>query len=475
MAPARPVQALIEQALRESTADGCVVVAADGDRSNLRWANNRLTSNGQAHQRELTVICVYGGADGARAGVLTRPVAEPDDVTALVRDSQSAARQAQPSDDAADLIEPAGGPETGGPEPTGSDPDWDAPAARSDIEALAGFADQLAAACRRAQVDDRALFGFAHRELISTFVASSTGLRRRFDQPDGAVELNVKSSDGRRSVWAGRAAADVAAVDLAQLEGELLQRYEWTARRVELPAGRYDTVLPPSAVADLLVYAYWTMGARDAEEGRTVFSGRGGGTRIGQRLSTMPLTLRSDPNAAGLSCAPFEVVTESISGVASIFDNGAPVTAVEWIRSGVLTELARSRSWAGRTGRPFRPLVGNLILDAEGSGTELDLIADVERGLLLTSLWYIREVDPQTLLLTGLTRDGVFLVENGAVTAAVNNFRFNESPVGLLGRITAAGKTVPAFPREWGDYFSRAHMPPLKVSQFNMSTVSRAT
>jgi len=103
------------------------------------------------------------------------------------------------------------------------------------------------------------------------------------------------------------------------------------------------------------------------------------------------------------------------------------------------------------------------------------MVARTGRGLLLTCLWYIREVDPQTLLLTGLTRDGVYLVENGEVTGAVNNFRFNESPVTMLGRVTEAGATGPALPREWGDYFSRSAMPPLRVDGFNMSSVSQAS
>jgi predicted Zn-dependent protease len=122
------------------------------------------------------------------------------------------------------------------------------------------------------------------------------------------------------------------------------------------------------------------------------------------------------------------------------------------------------------------PAVDNLGLTVDGArGSVDDLVAGVERGLLLTCLWYIREVDPQTLLLTGLTRDGVYLVEGGEVTGAVNNFRFNESPVALLDRFTAAGDTAPAFSREWGDYFPRTAMPPLRVPDFNMSSVSEAS
>ena len=128
------------------------------------------------------------------------------------------------------------------------------------------------------------------------------------------------------------------------------------------------------------------------------------------------------------------------------------------------------------TGQPVTPAIDNLVLDVDGAtGGIDDLVAGTERGLLLTCLWYIRVVDPQSLLLTGLTRDGVYLVENGEITGAVNNFRFNESPVDLLRRFTAASATMPSFSREWGDdYFSRTATPALRVPDFNMSSVSQA-
>jgi predicted Zn-dependent protease len=144
------------------------------------------------------------------------------------------------------------------------------------------------------------------------------------------------------------------------------------------------------------------------------------------------------------------------------------------VRDGTLADLVRTRSWAARSQAEARPAVDNLILDG-GSGASLEqMIAETERGLLLTCLWYIREVDPQTLLLTGLTRDGVYLVENGQVRGAVNNFRFNESPIDLLGRVTQAGRTEHAISREWSDYFLRTAMPALRIPDFNMSTVSQA-
>ncbi|MDT4894618.1 MAG: hypothetical protein QOE97_3653, partial [Pseudonocardiales bacterium] len=229
-----------------------------------------------------------------------------------------------------------------------------------------------------------------------------------------------------------------------------------------------------TAVADLMIYAYWTASARDADEGRSVYA-RPGGTRIGERLSPLPLTLRSDPAEPGLRCAPFEIATRSAGGLQSVFDNGAPVGPVEWLREGTLDALARTRSWAARTGTAPQLYVGNLIMTGTGEASIEQMVANTERGLLLTCLWYIREVDPQTLLLTGLTRDGVYLVENGQVQGAVNNFRFNESPIALLGRVTETGRTEHTLSREWSDYFSRTAMPALRVPDFNMSTVSQAS
>jgi predicted Zn-dependent protease len=206
-----------------------------------------------------------------------------------------------------------------------------------------------------------------------------------------------------------------------------------------------------------------------------VFSRPGGGTRVGDRLARLPITLRSDPGADGLQCPPF-VIAYASGAQSSVFDNGLPLRPTDWIRDGELAALVQTRYSAGLSGLGVTPAIGNLILDAPGAAGSLDdLIAGTDRGLLLTSLWYIREVDPQTLLLTGLTRDGVYLVEHGEVIGAVNNFRFNESPVTMLDRVTEAGATVPALPREWSDYFTRCAMPPLRVDGFNMSSVSQAS
>ncbi|MFD6999444.1 metallopeptidase TldD-related protein [Streptomyces mirabilis] len=452
---------VVERALELSRADGCVVIADEHSTANLRWAGNALTTNGVTRGRTLTVIATVDGREGTASGVVSRSAVTADELEPLVRAAEAAARGAGPAEDAQPLV-------TGVPE----SPDFtDAPTETSSA-VFTDFAPALGESFARARAGGRELYGFANHELVSSYLGTSTGLRLRHDQPNGTLELNAKSPDRTRSAWAGRSTRDFKDVDPASLDAELATRLGWAERRVELPAGRYETLLPPTAVADLLIYQMWSAAARDAAEGRTVFSKPGGGTRVGEKLTELPLTLRSDPNEPGLESAPF-VLTHSSGDDASVFDNGLPLSATDWVREGTLNRLSTTRHSAGLTGLPVAPIIGNLILDSGEDRSLEEMVAATERGLLLTCLWYIREVDPATLLLTGLTRDGVYLVENGQVVGEVNNFRFNESPVDLLSRATEAGRTEKTLPREWSDWFTRAAMPALRVPDFNMSSVSQ--
>ncbi|MEU3750599.1 MULTISPECIES: metallopeptidase TldD-related protein [Streptomyces] len=452
---------IVERALELSRADGCVVIADEESSANLRWAGNALTTNGVTRGRTLTVIATVDGAQGTASGVVSRSAVTVDDLEPLVRAAEAAARAAGSAEDAQPLVE-------GVP----SSPDFtDAPVETSSA-VFADFAPALGEAFARARAGGRELYGFANHELTSTYLGTSTGLRLRHDQPNGTLELNAKSPDRSRSAWAGRSTRDFKDVDPAALDAELATRLGWAERRIELPAGRYETLLPPTAVADLMIYQLWSSTARDAVEGRTVFSKPGGGTRLGETLSPLPLTLRSDPNEPGLESAPF-VIAHSSGDDSSVFDNGLPVGPIDWVKAGSLAHLITTRHTAGLTRLPVAPGAGNLILDAGGERSLEEMVASTERGLLLTCLWYIREVDPATLLLTGLTRDGVYLVENGEVVGEVNNFRFNESPVDLLSRASEAGRTEKTLPREWSDWFTRAAMPALRVPDFNMSSVSK--
>ncbi|MGH3097731.1 MAG: metallopeptidase TldD-related protein [Streptosporangiales bacterium] len=458
-------QETVERALALSRADGLVAIADEQSTANLRWAGNSLTTNGVTRSRALTVIATVGGKQGTAAGVVSRSGATGEDLEPLVRAAEEAARESGPSDDAQPLVQPADAPNGGA---------WEAPPAETSAAVFDSVAPALGDTFRRAESERRLLFGYAEHEQRTTYLGSTTGLRLRHDQPTGTFELNGKSPDYSRSAWAGTSTRDFTDVDVTALDAEVRTRLGWAERRVDLPAGRYETLLPPSTVADLLFNVYMYAAARDAADGRTAFARTGGGTRVGERLTDVPLTLYSDPASPGLECCPF-LVAHGSSAEQSVFDNGLPTGRVNWIDSGTLGALLQTRHSAAITDLPTTPFVDNLVADGGGSKGVDELVAGTERGLLLTCLWYIRVVDPQTLLLTGLTRDGVYLVENGEVTGAVNNFRFNESPVGLLSRITEVGRTEPALGREFGDYFSRTAMPALRVPDFNMSTVSDAS
>lgn len=460
-------QEAVERALALSTADGCVVRVVERSEANLRWANSTVTTNGEMRSRRLAVVSMVGDAAGLATATAEHTGATEDTIEELVRASERAAAGNSAADDSAPLVTPSDG------QPGSTR--WDEPPEVTTIDVFAKFAPALGEAFARSRGADQLLFGFAEHVVESAYLGSSTGLRLRHDQPTGTVELNAKSADFSRSAWTAVGTSDFSDVDVTALDAGLVRRLEWARRRIDLDAGRYETILPPTAVADLLTLLYAFAGnVRDAEEGRSVF-GRPGGTRLGERLGGLPLTLRSDPAEPGLECAPFVHTAATWLG-ASVFDNGLPVTATEWISDGVLNDLVRTRSWAARTGGTPVPMVDNLVLELPGAtATERDLVAGTGRGLLLTCLTYIRAVDPQTLLFTGLTRDGVYLVENGEVVGAVNNFRFNESPVQLLDRITEVGRTERCIGRDINEYFPRTAMPAVRVADFNMSTVSKAS
>ena len=456
-------QQLVEHALATSTADDCIAIVADSSSANLRWANNTLTTNGVMVSVDVTVISFVAIADGVATGSVSGSASTPEQVTALVRAADAAARSATAAEDAAELVADR------------TSPDWDAVPERTGITVYDAFAPALGEAFRAATAEDRLLYGFVNHEMVTTYLGSSRGLRLRHAQPTGHYACTGKDLSLSRSAWVGGATRDFRDVDAAAMAAQVKQRLGWAERQLELPAGRYDTILPPSSVADLMIDAYWGAGARVAHEGESVYSRVGGGTRIGELIVPRGVHLYSDPDLAGLESAPFNVASAS-DNTDSVFDNGLPLTRTEWIADGTLAALLQTRHSAAMTGQPVTPMIDNLVLEVDGAqGSEQDLVAGMEKGLLVTCLWYIRQVDPQTMLLTGLTRDGVYLVEGGEIVGAVNNFRWNESPIDLLNRFSHASATVPSLSREWGDdYFSRTATPALRIPDFNMSSVSQA-
>jgi predicted Zn-dependent protease len=449
------VNIVLNEAAKLGGADETMVLVTDKVEATLRWAGNSMTTNGVSVSRSMTVISVVRRDNSAHVGTVVSAEVDPRVIPGLVAASQQAAHSAPQAGDTAPLLADTGVPA-----------DWDAPVPGTGPSVFADVGDSLSRGFRGT---DR-LYGFAHHSVSTTFLASSTGLRRRYSQPTGAVEINAKRGDA--SAWAGIGTHDFVDVPTDLLLEQLSTRLGWSQRSVELPAGRYETVMPPSTVADMMLYLAWSMAGRGAQEGRTAFSAPGGGTRVGERLTELPLTLFSDPMAPGLACTPFVAVSNS-SETVSVFDNGMDISQVDWIRKGVINALIYPRATAAKFDATVAVAADNLVMTG-GSAELADMVAATERGLLLTTLWYIREVDPTTMLLTGLTRDGVYLIEDGEVTAAVNNFRFNESPLDLLRRATEAGVSEKTLPREWSDWATRTSMPSLRIPDFYMSSVSQA-
>ncbi|MGK2879764.1 MAG: metallopeptidase TldD-related protein [Mycobacterium sp.] len=450
-----PAQQVVDVVLGLATVDETIVLVTDSVDASLRWANNTMTTNGESIGRSTAVISIVRRGDSAHVGSLLTSDVDPAVLPAIVDASEAAARAAPAARDAAPLLTATGEPAN-----------WHAPTAGTAAAVFTGVAGAL----QRGFADSGKLYGYAHHAMATTFLATSTGIRRRYTQPTGSVEINAKRAGA--SAWAGVSTADFVSVPVDVMLADLDLRLGWAQRTVELKAGRYETIMPPSTVADMMIYLMWTMDGRGAQEGRTALSAPGGGTRVGERLTTLPLTLFSDPLAPALECTPF-VETVTSSETLSVFDNGLDIGRVDWIKDGTINALRYPRAAAAEFGAPVAIGADNIVMTG-GTADLADMIAGTEYGLLLTTLWYIREVDPTVLLLTGLTRDGVYLIEDGEVTAAVNNFRFNESPLDLLRRATEAGISEITLPREWGDWATRAAMPTLRIPNFHMSSVSQA-
>ena len=461
-----PAQEVVEGGLAAASsagADDCIVLVEEGSHADVRYALNSTTTNGVQRSRAVSVVVIAAGSVGTarRSGVVG-----VDGVTDMVAAALVDARAAPTAKDAFALVEPAEAAGVGrafGHEPV-----------QTDAAALDPVLSALGGAFDRARERDTVLAGFAEIDVETLYLGNSTGLRLSHAQPTSAVSLVGRTADGTGSAWV--AMPDVA-TSLEAMEQEIWRRLDWGRRQVALEAGRYEVILPPSGVADMMsMIGFDAVGGQDTEDGRTVFSKEGGGTRLGETITSLPFTLFSDPFAAGLECTPFVATTASSSEV-SVFDNGLPTSRTDWLRDGVLTHLRYHRAGAARSKAPMAPYIDNLLLRCDGhdGGSVDDMVARTERGLLLTCLWYIRTVDPATLLMTGLTRDGVYLVEKGKVVGAVNNFRFNESPVDLLVRATEVGTPVRALGREFGEYLNRTVMPPLRIPDYNMSTVSQAS
>lgn len=468
-------QELVERGLGYSR-QACIVLVEETSSTDLRFAGNAPTTNGERRSRRVSVVSIGRPSGPSITGVAPRSVGtasksgtfdSPRDLEDVVREAEAAAEASPPSPDGADPVSPGQAVVS---------TDYESQPEETSFAALSPLSSPLEEAFKEAAGQKRLLNGYAELELVTLYMGSTTGLRLRHSQTNGKLEMSARSVDGQASSWLGVPTRDFSDVEVGRLASELAERLSWSTRKLDLPAGRYEVLLPPAALADLVSYMYFSAGGQDALEGRSAFSKPSGGTRVGERLSSLPVNIWSEPGRPGLECPEF-VATSSSSSLLPVFDNGLALERTDWVRDGRLAALVHGRASASRAGVSTTPFVGNLLLeigDAAGGGLERQ-VQETRYGLLLTCLWYIREVDPRTLLLTGLTRDGVYLVEDGEIVAQVNNFRFNESPIDLLDRIVSFGETERTLGREWNEGFPRVAMPAVRVADFNMSSVSRAT
>ena len=453
-------QDLVEKILARSTTDDCIVIVQDSTQANLRWASSTLTTNGVIAQRSVTVIA-FVGLDGSMAsGAVTRTNVDESDIDAIIVEATTSARAAGAAQDFAPLARDV------------AFGNWSAAHTPTGPEIFSNFAPELGEMMQRSKSDEIELFGYAEHTHKSIWVGSKGGMRLRHDTPIGRVEMTGKSHQRSRSTWDGVETHDFKNVSVAKIDANIRQRLEWQAKKIDVPAGRYDTIFPSGSIADIYVYMMWVSGGRNAFEGQSVFSKKGGGTRVGEKLSNVGLQLFSTPTHPVLAGSPF-ISASTSSSLTSVFDNGQKQSQVDWIKDGVLQSLVQTRVSAKITSMPYTPMGNNLIMSVDnGSGNLEDLIKKVDNGLLLTTLWYIRMVDPNSLLLTGLTRDGVYYVKDGEVQGATNNFRWNDSPVSALSRIAHAGASEWTQPREWAGDVTSMSVPPMIIKDFNMSTVS---
>ena len=462
MSVAKPHEA-VEWALAYG-GEGTVALARVVSQADIRWANSMLTTNGERSTTTLTVVSTQPVRGGTGVGAATGPVRGRSDAHELARHARDTASRSSAAPDAEPLVSGS----------ASDAPDWTDAAERTSGSDLRGLATHLSEVFTNGTADGIEHFGFAENDVTSVYLGSATGLRRRHVQPTARIEATAKSHARTRSAWTGRSARSVSDIDIRGVDVELRRGLGWQQRQIDVSPGRHDAVLTASATADLMVYLMWSASERDAREGRTVFSRPGGATRIGEQLTSAPITLSSDPRDIELACVPFCTSTWS-SSTSSAFDIGMALSRTDWMANGSLEHLISTRSVAAERGTAPHPLIDNLrLVHADGHGSLDDLVARTSHGLLINSLWYIRQVDSRSLLLTGLTRDGVYVVRDGEVVGSAGNYRFNSSPVDLLSTVRDASATSVALPREFADYFTRAAMPALSVGELNLSTRSDA-
>lgn len=451
---AEEAKELSARILSFSKADECEATLIEEESSHTRFAANDVTTSGTS--RGVTVTITSRGA--GRSGTVTTNETDPEALKRAVSRSEELMSVALVDPEFVEALAPQHYESIA--------------AAWSDDTAKAGAAERGAgvrAALEAGRSRSLEGSGFFETEIAATAIANKKGLFGFHRATRASWSATMRTADGTGSGWAGFASPRFTEVRAQDLVARAAAKASSAASPRALDPGRYTVILEPQAVADLLAGLGFALSARAADEGRSYFSKPGGGNRIGEAIFPESVSLASEPFDERIPARPWPA-SGGFGGGGGAFGGGAgnvwglPTRRVPWIDKGVLKNLSVDRYWAKKTSQAPIPYSGSLVLGG-GSGTVDDLVALTDRGLLVTRFWYIRTVNPQTLQVTGLTRDGVWLVEKGKIVGPVNNFRFNESPANLLKNAESMSAAVST---------GTVVVPAIKAKDFNFSSKSDA-
>ena len=438
--------AVAKKVLSFATADETRVTIGSGAAGNMRFAVNQVSTSGDSFDTTVTVRSTFG----KRSASSTTNKRDDASLKSVVERAEALAKLA-PED-------PEAMPELGAQSYTPVAAAWsDATAALS----AAQRANAVNAITSVAKAENLVSTGFLDVNVSALAVANNKGLFAYHRQTNLALTTTIRTPDGTGSGWAGATANDFTKIDAAALGRRAADKAKRSTNSVAIEPGRYTVVLEPTAVANMVQLIAGALAARNADEGRSFFSKPGGGTKIGMKVVDERVTLISDPTDPDTPGAPFS------------FD-GLPMGRRVWIENGVLKTLAYDRYWAQRQGVQPNGGGGGGLKMLGGTATIEEMIASTERGILCTRFWYIRGVDQRTILFTGLTRDGTFLIENGKVTRAIKNMRWNESPIFMLNNLEMMGQPVRVSSSESGSAGQAVVVPPIKARDFNFTSASDA-
>ena len=437
-------QALAQRVLGFATADETRVTIDSGTQGNTRFAVSQISTGGDNFDTAVTIRSVFG----KRAGSSTTNALDDE---SLRRAVETAERLAKLSPEDPEYM-----PELG-PQQYQEAKGWaDSTANLTPTER----ANAVRAITEPSRAQGLVATGYLETNAGSTAVANHKGLFAWARSTASALTTTVRTPDGTGSGWAGAAHHDWSRIEPAQLGARAIEKAKLSVNPSAIEPGRYTVILEPTAVGNLVQLIMGALNARSADEGRSFFSKQGGGNKIGEKVVDERITIVSDPNDP-------EAYANTFTG------EGLPTSRTVWIENGVVKNLAYDRYWAQQKGVPPRPQIGSLRMSGGDSSIE-EMIADTERGILVTRFWYIRSVDPRTILYTGLTRDGTFLIENGRISRAVQNLRFNESPIFMLNNLVAMGTPVRVSASESGSAGLAVIVPPIKTRDFNFTSLSEA-